>query len=102
VSFFRGASPYIEGHRGRTFVVLIPGEVVGDRPLLYPLLEDVALLHGASSRYNAWLGCASDKRRAKLTFAVCAAVAAELLSLPPFQNYKHLSRSTNLVKPTGR
>ena len=48
VLFFRGASPYIEGHRGRTFVVLIPGEVVGHKPLLYPLLEDVALLHGAA------------------------------------------------------
>ena len=48
VSFFRGASPYIEGHRGRTFVIVIPGEVVCDKPLLYPLLEDVALLHGAA------------------------------------------------------
>ena len=46
MAFFRGASPYIEGHRGRTFVVVIPGEVVSDKPLLYPLLEDVALLHG--------------------------------------------------------
>ena len=27
VQFFRQASPYIEGHRGRTFVVVIPGEV---------------------------------------------------------------------------
>lgn len=27
VQFFRMASPYIEGHRGRTFVIVIPGEV---------------------------------------------------------------------------
>lgn len=27
VQFFRQASPYIEGHRGRTFVISIPGEV---------------------------------------------------------------------------
>ena len=27
VQFFRQASPYIEGHRDRTFVVVIPGEV---------------------------------------------------------------------------
>jgi hypothetical protein len=27
VQFFRQASPYIEGHRGRTFVIVIPGEV---------------------------------------------------------------------------
>lgn len=47
VSFFRGASPYIEGHRGRTFVIVIPGEVICREELLYPLLEDVALLSGA-------------------------------------------------------
>ena len=28
VQFFRQASPYIEGHRGKTFVVVIPGEVL--------------------------------------------------------------------------
>lgn len=27
VQFFRQASPYIEGHRSRTFVLAIPGEV---------------------------------------------------------------------------
>ena len=27
VQFFRQASPYIEGHRGRTFVICCPGEV---------------------------------------------------------------------------
>lgn len=46
VKFFRQASPYIEGHRGRTFVIAIPGEVVDRQDLLDPLLEDVALLHG--------------------------------------------------------
>ena len=34
VHFFRMASPYIEGHRGNTFVVLLPGEV---KPSLHPL-----------------------------------------------------------------
>jgi len=35
VQFFRQASPYIEGHRGRTFVVVIPGEVklCSDKPV---------------------------------------------------------------------
>ena len=46
VSFFRGASPYIEGHHGRTFVIVIPGEVICREELLYPLLEDIALLSG--------------------------------------------------------
>ena len=27
VRYFRQASPYIEGHRGRTFVIVVPGEV---------------------------------------------------------------------------
>lgn len=31
VTFFRQASPYIEGHRGRTFVVVVPGEVGCDQ-----------------------------------------------------------------------
>ena len=46
VQFFRQASPYIEGHRGRTFVLAIPGEVVNQKDVLHALLEDVALLHG--------------------------------------------------------
>ena len=33
VQFFRQASPYIEGHRGRTFVIVIPGEVMIDLQL---------------------------------------------------------------------
>lgn len=41
VHFFRQASPYIEGHREKTFVIVIPGEV-GHRCL--------ALLHTATWR----------------------------------------------------
>ena len=39
VRFLHMASPYVAGHRGRTFVVVIPGEVVGRKERLYPLLE---------------------------------------------------------------
>ena len=40
VKFFRGATPYIQGHRGRTFVIALPGDVV-DRPdLMDQLMED--------------------------------------------------------------
>ena len=34
VQFFRQASPYIEGHRDRTFVIIIPGEVGGSFAIL--------------------------------------------------------------------
>lgn len=37
--FLHTASPYVAGHRGRTFVVTIPGEVVARKERLYPLLE---------------------------------------------------------------
>lgn len=34
VQFFRQASPYIEGHRGRTFVIVVPGDVSNSSSLL--------------------------------------------------------------------
>ncbi len=37
VHFFRQASPYIEGHRDKTFVIVIPGEV--GYPQSGPLIE---------------------------------------------------------------
>ncbi|KAL4437093.1 hypothetical protein ABPG75_004232 [Micractinium tetrahymenae] len=46
VRFLHMASPYVAGHRGRTFVVVIPGEVVANKQRLYNLLEDILLLHG--------------------------------------------------------
>lgn len=50
VKFFRQASPYIEGHRGSTFVIAIPGDVVDRSELLDRLMEDVLLLHGLGVR----------------------------------------------------
>ena len=46
VNWFRNSSPYINAHRGRTFVVLLGGEVL-DTPRLPTLVHDLALL-------NAW------------------------------------------------
>ncbi|KAK9824282.1 hypothetical protein WJX72_009159 [[Myrmecia] bisecta] len=46
VQFFRQASAYIKGHRGRTFVVVIPGEVLLQKELMHSVLEDITLLHG--------------------------------------------------------
>lgn len=59
VQFFRHASPYIEGHRGRTFVLAIPGDVVDRKDLLHTLLEDVALLHGLGVRLVVVVGARS-------------------------------------------
>eukprot|EP00850_Spirogloea_muscicola_P004593 SM000019S05137 [mRNA] locus=s19:988959:996769:- [translate_table: standard] len=46
VLWFRQAWPYIQGHRGSTLVLVIPGEVAADRHLRDRILQDVALLHG--------------------------------------------------------
>ncbi|KAK9810524.1 hypothetical protein WJX72_012135 [[Myrmecia] bisecta] len=56
VQFFRSASPYIEGHRGKLFVLIVPGEVVEDKTALHPLLEDIALLHGLGVQLVVVLG----------------------------------------------
>jgi len=44
VELFMAASSYIAGHAGRTFVVVLPGEVFADPSLYGQALEDVALL----------------------------------------------------------
>ena len=44
VEWFRRAAPYIDVHRGRTFVVEIDGESIDD-PRLHGVVHDLALLH---------------------------------------------------------
>lgn len=39
VNWFREAWPYIQGHRGSTFVVVIPGEVLENRSALESILQ---------------------------------------------------------------
>ena len=56
VKFFRQASPYIEGHRGKCFVIAIPGEVVDRQDILDTLLQDIALLHGLGVRLVVVIG----------------------------------------------
>ncbi|KAI8462509.1 MAG: N-acetylglutamate synthase [Monoraphidium minutum] len=58
VHFFRTASPYISGHRGRTFVIVIPGEVVLLPGVLQSIMADIALLHGLGVRVVIVLGAA--------------------------------------------
>lgn len=44
VQWFRNSSPYINAHRGRTFVVMLSGEIL-DTPRLPLLVHDLALLN---------------------------------------------------------
>ena len=49
VQWFRQASPYINAHRGKTFVVLISGEAV-EADSFSSLIHDLALLHSLGIR----------------------------------------------------
>lgn len=49
VNWFRQAGPYINAHRGRTFVVLFGGEAVEDDQFT-KLIQDFALLHSLGIR----------------------------------------------------
>ncbi|KAL4539240.1 hypothetical protein Ndes2526B_g02506 [Nannochloris sp. 'desiccata'] len=50
VRFLHLASPYVAGHRSRTFVIVLPGEVVIRKDRLARFLEDILLLHGLGVR----------------------------------------------------
>jgi amino-acid N-acetyltransferase len=49
VDWFRGSSPYIHAHRGRTFVIAFGGEAVADNSFAN-LVHDIALLQGIGIR----------------------------------------------------
>ncbi|GIX30928.1 MAG: amino-acid acetyltransferase [Porticoccaceae bacterium] len=49
VKFFRNTCPYINAHRGATFVVGLSGEAVEDPAILH-LVQDLALLHSLGIR----------------------------------------------------
>lgn len=65
VKFFRDTSPYINMHRGKTFVLALPGEslhsdnfshIIHDIALLNNLGIKIVLVHGAKPQINAKLG----------------------------------------------
>ena len=49
VQWFRQAGPYINAHRGKTFVVLFGGEAV-EADNFSSLIHDLALLHSLGTR----------------------------------------------------
>lgn len=49
VKWFRNSSPYINAHRGKTFVVAFPGEAVA-HPNFHHLIQDIVLLHSLGIR----------------------------------------------------
>ena len=64
IQWFRGSSPYIDAHRGRTFVVYLGGDllaseqlanVAADLALLHSLGVRLALVHGARPQIDAEL-----------------------------------------------
>jgi len=59
VSFFRTSAPYIEGHRGRTFVISVPGEVVDNEAQFFPFLEDLLVLIGLGVKVVLVYGCSA-------------------------------------------
>ena len=60
VDLFRRASPYIAGHRSRTFVVALPGEVVADDTSLSSTLVDVRIMHALGIRVILVLGASAQ------------------------------------------
>ncbi|MBQ0876314.1 amino-acid N-acetyltransferase, partial [Acinetobacter baumannii] len=49
VNWLRHASPYINSHWGRTFVVMLPGEGV-EHPNFGNIVHDLVLLHSLGAR----------------------------------------------------
>ncbi|HSH56606.1 MAG TPA: amino-acid N-acetyltransferase [Halomonas sp.] len=63
VDWFRNSSPYINAHRGRTFVILIEGEAMA-RGRGEQLIQDLALLHTLGVRLVVVFGIRPQVRQA--------------------------------------
>ena len=49
VDWFRHSAPYIHAHRGKTFVLMLPGDAVRDESFLHTV-HDIALLNSLGVR----------------------------------------------------
>jgi amino-acid N-acetyltransferase len=74
--WFRSSTPYIQAHRGRTFVALLPGEALGhgnlvnivhDLALVQVLGARLVLVHGARPQIDAALGSSVGERPRRIT-----------------------------------
>ncbi len=63
VDWFRNSSPYINAHRGRTFVILIEGEAMA-RGRGEQLIQDLALLHTLGVRLVVVFGIRAQVQQA--------------------------------------
>jgi len=64
VEFFRRASPYVESHRGSTFVIILPGLVMENQARLESLFKVSARENQATScheRHGRAFGCPSER-----------------------------------------
>ena len=101
-----------QGHRGRTFVILLPGEITASPDLLHPLIEDISLLHGAPARascachvhHDAQMHCLLRTLSGKPSSAFCHVQSSTYLQYTHVYAshcpclcacYKRVSRSVN-------
>lgn len=62
---FRGSAPYIDAHRGRTFVLYVEGDAF-EHAACDRLVQDIALLHTLGVRLVLVFGCRAQARQALL------------------------------------
>jgi len=68
INTLRQATPYVERHRGKTFVIYLPGTLIAQPAILQQLVQDIRLLHnldikivlaaGATPQFNQALQAA--------------------------------------------
>ena len=63
INWFRAASPYISSHRGKTFVVYLPGQVI-TQPHLSNIIQDIVLVSSLGARIVVVHGAAPQIEQA--------------------------------------